>query len=106
MEDNLLAAIIGAIAGVVTTYLGAILKFRVDLKSQYDKDLRDRRIAQYAELWKLTGTFPKYAREKQPTYQDIQGLMVLCVSGISPKVACFSVTPVGMHTLRYRRNSS
>jgi hypothetical protein len=76
MEDNILAAIIGAIAGVVTTYLGAILKFRVDLKSQYDKDLRDRRIEQYSDLWKLTGTFPKYARTKQPTHQDLQGLMV------------------------------
>jgi hypothetical protein len=76
MEDKLLAAIIGATAGVITTYLGAILKFRVDLKSQYDKDLRDKRIAQYCELWKLTGTFPKYARDKQVTHQDLQCLMV------------------------------
>lgn len=76
MEDKLLAAIIGAIAGVVTTYLGAILKFRVDLKSQYDKDLRDRRITQYSDLWRLTGIFPKYAHEKQLTNQDLQGLMV------------------------------
>jgi hypothetical protein len=76
MEDKLLAAIIGAIAGVVTTYLGAILKFRVDLKSQYDKDLRDKRLAQYSELWKLTGIFPKYAREKQLSHQDLQGLKV------------------------------
>lgn len=76
MDDKILAAIIGAIAGVVTTYLGAILKFRVDLKSQYDKDLRDKRIAQYYDLWKLTGTFPKYAREKQLTHQDLQCLMV------------------------------
>jgi hypothetical protein len=76
MEDKVLAAIIGAIAGGMSTYLGAILKFRVDLKSQYDKDLRDKRIAQYSDLWRLTGTFPKYARENRLMHQDLQTLMV------------------------------
>lgn len=76
MEDKILAALIGAFAGIVTTYLGAILKFRVDLKSQYDKDLRDKRIMQYTDLWRLTSALPKYAREKPITQQDLQRLTV------------------------------
>jgi hypothetical protein len=76
MDEKLVAAIIGAVAGIVTTYLGAILKFRVDLKSQYDRDLREKRIAQYGDLWKLTGIFPKYAREKELTHQYLLRLMI------------------------------
>ena len=74
MDSILLAAIIGALAGVVGTYLGAILKVRKDLEFEYDKSLREKRIVAYQALWKLTGAFPRYAIEKPTTYGDLRKL--------------------------------
>jgi hypothetical protein len=75
MDNTLLAAIIGAIAGILGTYLGAILKFRKDLEAEYDKDLREKRIGEYKKLWELTQDFPKYARARPFGLQDAQKLM-------------------------------
>lgn len=74
MEDKIIAAIIGVFFGFISTYLAAILKFRQDLRAQYDKDLRDKRIEEYRELWELTGAFPKYAVPKSVTYGDANKL--------------------------------
>ena len=45
--DTILIALISGIVGFVPTYLSAILKFRKDLESEYDKDLRQNRINVY-----------------------------------------------------------
>jgi hypothetical protein len=45
----LLSAAAGVVAGIVTT----AWKSRKELESQYDIDLRKRRIDAYVELWKL-----------------------------------------------------
>jgi hypothetical protein len=74
MEDKILAAIAGLVAGIITTYLGAILKFRDDLRARYDNDLREKRIDEYRGLWRLTEMFPKYARTKPVLMQDIRRL--------------------------------
>ena len=58
MDDKILVGRIGSIVGVVTTGLGAILKFRNDTRFEYDKDLRAKRIDEYSKLWTLTGRFP------------------------------------------------
>ena len=63
MDDKILVGRIGSIVGVVTTGLGAILKFRNDTRFEYDKDLRAKRIDEYRKLWTLTGRFPGYARK-------------------------------------------
>lgn len=75
MDSTLLAAIVGAIAGIVGTYLGAILKFRKDLEAEYDRDIREKRIAEYKKLWKLTQDFPRYGRPRPYALQDVQQLM-------------------------------
>ncbi len=77
MDNTLLVALIGAIAGILGTYLAAVLKFRQDLKSEYDKDLRTHRIEAYRELWKHTRAFPgaRYKRIHKVTQQDLQHLL-------------------------------
>ena len=75
MDITLLAAIIGAIAGIMGTYLGAILKFRKDLQAEYDKDLRENRIDEYKKLWDLTQDFPRYGRPRPFALEDAQKLM-------------------------------
>lgn len=59
---------------MVTTYLAAVLKLRSDLRFEYDKDLREKRVTHYEELWKLTGVFPKYGRQPEITYGEAQAL--------------------------------
>jgi hypothetical protein len=76
MDNTVLAAIIGAVIGVLGTYLSAILKYRQDLRAEYDKDLREKRIPEYKCLWRWTELFPKYAHTKEVTYQDVQALSV------------------------------
>lgn len=75
MDSTLLAAIVGAIAGIAGTYLGAILKFRKDLEAEYDKDIREKRIAEYKKLWELTQDFARYERPRPYALQDVQELM-------------------------------
>jgi hypothetical protein len=47
-------------SGVVLTYLTAILKFRKDLEADFDKDLRERRLKVYEELWSLLELLARY----------------------------------------------
>ena len=70
MDDKILAGINGLIVEVVTLGRGAILKFGNDIRFEYDKDLRAKRIDEYRKLWTLTGRFSgvctrKY-RERSP----------------------------------------
>jgi hypothetical protein len=69
-----IGGIVGALIGVIGTYLVAILKHRKDLEFKYDTDLREKRITQYAELWKLLQDLAKYARPKQLNYEDLGNL--------------------------------
>ena len=57
-----------ALIGVIGTYPAAILKHRKDLEFKYDTDLREKRITQYLELWKLLHYSPDFInlKEEQP----------------------------------------
>lgn len=48
MDDKILAGIIGLIVGAFTTGFGAVLKFRNDIRFEYHKDLRAKRIDEYS----------------------------------------------------------
>ena len=77
MDDKLsAAAILGLALGIFTTYFGAVLKFKNDLRFEYDKDLRSKRLAEYSALWQLTSLFPKYARESAVTLAQVKALTV------------------------------
>lgn len=74
MSNEILAALIGAFAGIAGTYLTAILKYRKDLEAEYDESLRDQRIKEYLKLWKLTGLLAKYGQFAPVCYKDLQTL--------------------------------
>jgi hypothetical protein len=86
MDNTVLVAIIGAAFGVFGTYLSAILKYRQGLKAEYDKDLREKHIPEYKGLWRWTELFPKYARTKEVSYQNVENLSI-SATGISRMVA-------------------
>ena len=66
MADAVQAAIVtGVLSAIITawvTYLTTVVKIKKDLEATYDRDLRDRRMAVYKELWKHLEPLAKYAR--------------------------------------------
>ena len=72
----LLTGLIGIISGVILTYLGTVLKFRKDLEAEYDKDLRNRRLDAYKDLWKHLQLLARYDRPKPLTCQTLEELSV------------------------------
>jgi len=76
MEDKIFIAILSAALAAVGTYVAAVLKFRNDLRFEYDKDLRARRIPEYMGLWKLTALFPKHPRSRAVTLAQVRELTI------------------------------
>jgi hypothetical protein len=74
MDERASIGILGALLGAATTYLVAVLKLRKELEYRYDTDLRDKRIPQYLELWKLLEVLAKYARPREVTCDDLRTL--------------------------------
>jgi len=80
MDSTIVIAIItglfGIVSGVTLAYLGAVLKFQKDLEAEYDKDLRNRRIEVYKELWKPLQLLARYDRPEPLTPQNLEKLSV------------------------------
>ncbi|MCY7283750.1 MAG: hypothetical protein LH679_09965 [Cyanobacteria bacterium CAN_BIN43] len=76
MDSTIVIAIItglfGIVSGVTLAYLGAVLKFQKDLEAEYDKDLRNRRIEVYKELWKPLQLLARYDRPEPLTPQNLE----------------------------------
>jgi hypothetical protein len=70
----MLTGLFGLISGIVLTYLGSVLKFRKDLEAEYDKDLRNRRLDAYQDLWKLLEILARYDRPKPLNRQTLEEL--------------------------------
>lgn len=68
MDEKVVAAIItamvSAVITAVVTYLVAVVKIRRELEVTYDRDLRDKRLAVYKELWRQLELLAKYARPR------------------------------------------
>jgi hypothetical protein len=77
MTINLfITAIISGLVGFIPTYLAAILKYRKELESEYDKDLRNKRIEAYKVLWCHLQPLAKYARIEPFSYNKVNTLLV------------------------------
>jgi hypothetical protein len=74
MDIKLGVAALSAFAGIVATYLAAILKYRKDLEFKYDTDLREKRIPEYRALWRLLQPLARYSRPEPVTGKLIQQL--------------------------------
>jgi hypothetical protein len=72
----IITGLLGIASGALVTYLGAILKFRKELEAAYDKDLRDKRIESYKELWEHLQLLARYDRPKPLNLQTLEELSV------------------------------
>lgn len=68
--------ILSAALGLAVGYLAAVLKSRVEVAAQVDKQLRDTRAADYKDLWKLTGILPRWPKRDNVTFSELHGLQV------------------------------
>lgn len=74
--NALITGLIGLASGGTLAYLGAILKFRKDLEAEYDKDLRNKRIEAYKDLWKHLQLLARYDRPRPLNRQTLEELTV------------------------------
>ncbi|CAG0935930.1 hypothetical protein TFLX_04784 [Thermoflexales bacterium] len=75
MNDALLSLLTGLISGAiaaVVTYFATLSKARLDLTIEYDKELRQKRLEAYRELWKKLKPLARYSPEQPPTYQIVK----------------------------------
>lgn len=72
--DQIVTALLGLISGALLTYF----KFRKDLEAEYDRDLRQRRLVVYEELWSHLKLLARYDRPKplvQSTLRELTDAM-------------------------------
>lgn len=74
-DHDLLTALVAAAGGIIGGIIVTYLKFRKDLESKYDIELRASRIVEYRSLWKCTGRFPKYGRPEKVTFETVQTMI-------------------------------
>jgi hypothetical protein len=74
IPDTILIAAVSLAAGIIGTYLSAILKFRNDLRAKYDEHLRNMRIESYKKLWEMTEPFARYSPPGPVTYHDLKDI--------------------------------
>jgi hypothetical protein len=75
MNDPVLSLLTGLIAGGITavvTYLATLARARLDLSIEYDKELRQERLAAYQDLWKRLKPLARYSAEQPLTRQVVR----------------------------------
>ena len=68
------AVVVGGLAGWLGSVLQARLNKAMDTSAAIDVDLRNRRIAVYQDLWKMTRLLPKWPRNQELQYADLEAL--------------------------------
>ena len=73
MEDsNTLTIALSAAIGAVVSYLGALFKSSLDRRRKLDEDLRENRSEVYKELWTETALLPKWPKNENITYGELE----------------------------------
>ncbi len=73
----MLLEIAALVFGGVVTYFLTQSKIKRELESEYDSDLRKRRMESYKKIWELFVVLPQYGtEEKDATYADVWQLSV------------------------------
>lgn len=70
MED-ISTIIISALVGAIVSFIGAVIKNALDLRSKINESLRDSRISVYKVLWKRTELLPEWPRATDVTYEKL-----------------------------------
>jgi hypothetical protein len=78
MADVSVASVItGFVSGIlssVVTYFSTRSKIRLDLAVEYDKDLRQKRLELYRELWPKTKPLAEFSAEAPITFEVIKAV--------------------------------
>src|SRR5713101_8317869 len=75
MNNTWLSLLTGLISGAITavvTYFATLSKARLELTIEYDKGLRENRLAAYQELWKRLKPLAPYSPEKPITHDVVK----------------------------------
>lgn len=70
MEDKIILAVIG----VITGFIGGVLKSWWDSRVKVDESLRNARLEVYKPLWKMTDLLPEWPRSEKVTYEKLYEL--------------------------------
>jgi hypothetical protein len=77
MPDTFSSVLIGGVAGGVSaaiTYFSTRAKLRLDLAAQYDKQLQEKRLAAYMDLWAMLEPLARFGRDKLVTYAVLKDI--------------------------------
>lgn len=66
--------IISSFVGAAVSYIGAVVKSALDFRSKVDESLIKTRTDIYKNLWKMTALLPKWPREENVTYEQVENL--------------------------------
>jgi len=69
---SLLTGLISAALTAVVTYFVTRSKIRLDLTVEYDKEIRQKRLALYQSLWRMLKPFARFTAEEKLTYSKIK----------------------------------
>ena len=72
--ENISTIIISALVGAVVSFIGAVIKNVLDMRSKINESLRDSRISVYKALWKHTELLPEWPRATDVTYEKLSEL--------------------------------
>ena len=73
----LVTGVASAIIGALSAYIGAVVKYRKELESEFDREIRKERIRAYPELWRHLELLARYDR---PAPLDVRHLQTLSVA--------------------------
>ncbi|HEX4605240.1 MAG TPA: hypothetical protein VH724_14665 [Candidatus Angelobacter sp.] len=78
MGDSSMSSVItGLVSGVISsalTYFGTRSKLRLDMTAEYDKDLRQKRLELYKDLWPKTKPLAEFSAESPLTYGIVKAV--------------------------------
>ena len=77
--------IISSFVGAAVSYIGAVVKSALDFRSKVDESLIKTRTDIYKNLWKMTALLPKWPREENVTYEQVENLRKNSDNGILTK---------------------
>ena len=69
---SLLTGLISAALAAVVTYFATRSKIRLDLMVEYDKEIRQKRLVLYQNLWKMLKPLARFTAEEKLTYPKIK----------------------------------
>lgn len=73
----LVTGVVSATIGAVSAYIGAVVKYRKELESEFDREIRKERIRSYPELWRHLEQLARYDR---PAPLDVRHAEALSVA--------------------------